>query len=339
MKHKRGAVNYLDKLAAYVSQGRVPKEINDTLKDFHRSYIEAIRGKGISSLSVEPVLIQFLDRVVEQIAHPYSFLPFHERVTKPFDYYTFGLNLLRPLVDFSQSYVVRMDLIDRMILQLNQGHNVILLANHQTEPDPQAISLLLESTYPTFAEEMIFVAGHRVVTDPLAIPFSMGRNLLCIYSKKYIDHPPELRAEKILHNQRTLKQMGELLKDGGKCIYVAPSGGRDRPNASGDIDVAPFDPQSLEMFWLIAQQSKTPTHFYPLALSTYHLLPPPNSLNKELGEQRQAQCAPIRAAFNDEIDMDTFPGSEQADKKQKRQLRADTIRNIVRQDYLDLIGS
>ena len=43
---------------------------------------------------------------------------------------------------------------------------------------------------------MIFVAGERVITDPLAIPFSMGSNLLCIYSKRYIDHPPEKKIEK-----------------------------------------------------------------------------------------------------------------------------------------------
>ena len=30
-------------------------------------------------------------------------------------------------------------------------------------------------------------AGGRVVGDPLAQPFSMGRNLFCVHSKKYID--------------------------------------------------------------------------------------------------------------------------------------------------------
>lgn len=330
-------MGYLDTLDVSISQGLIPKEVGETLRDFYNSYISAIQEKGLTVASVNPVLEQFLDKVIEQIKTPYSFSPFHKRLTKPFDYYTFGLNFLRPLVDFPHSRVVRLDVVDKMVNQMNQGHNVILLANHQTEPDPQAISLLLEKTHPAFAEEMIFVAGHRVVSDPLAIPFSLGRNLLCIYSKKHIDHPPELKAEKLLHNQRTLKQMGELLAEGGKCIYVAPSGGRDRPNAAGEIDVAPFDPQSIEMFWLIAQQAKTPTHFYPLALSTYHLLPPPNSVNKELGEQRQAQCAPIHLAFNEELDMDTFPGSETTDKKQRRQLRADYIWNIVRNDYLNLI--
>ena len=81
---------------------------------------------------------------------------------------------------------------------------------------------------------MIIVAGHRVVSDPLAIPFSMGRNLLCIYSKKYFESDPAAKADKLQHNQRTMKKMLQLLSEGGKCIYVAPSGGRDRPGAAGN---------------------------------------------------------------------------------------------------------
>ncbi len=100
---------------------------------------------------------------------------------------------------------------------------------------------------------MIFVAGERVITDPLAVPFSMGRNLLCIFSKRYIDHPPEQKMKKQLHNKRTMELMSELLSEGGKAIYVAPSGGRDRPNADGVVEIAPFDPQSIEMFYLMAR--------------------------------------------------------------------------------------
>lgn len=48
----------------------------------------------------------------------------------------------------------------------------------QTEADPQVISLLMEREgYGKLASGLINVAGHRVTTDPLAIPFSMGRNL------------------------------------------------------------------------------------------------------------------------------------------------------------------
>ncbi len=306
------------------------------LTKFYHSYAEAVAKRGHPIGEYEPLLLQFLELVQNQQKKPFHFEPYHERIRSPFDYYHFGLDLLRPLVVFESSKCLGLENITKMEAQLKEGHNVILFANHQTEPDPQAISLLLEKTHPEFAEKMIFVAGHRVITDPLAIPLSMGRNLLCIFSKKYVDVDPETKQEKIAHNQHTMKKMAQLLTEGGKCIYVAPSGGRDRPNAIGVVEVARFDPQSIEMFALMAQQAGTPTHFYPLALATYALLPPPNSVEKEIGERRQAQCTPIHLAFGTEIDMQHAPGAESGDKRQKRRARADAIWEEVKRLYTKL---
>ena len=181
---------------------------------------------------------------------------------------------------------------------------------------------------------MIFVAGERVLTDPLASPFSMGRNLLCIYSKRYIDFPPELKTKKQLHNKKTMELMSELLSEGGKCIYVAPSGGRDRIGSSGKVELAPFDPQSIEMFYLMAKKAHTPTHFYPLSLSTYDVLPPPQTIQIELGEMRSAQRVGIHATFGKEFNMEYFPGSDFSDKHARRQAKADAIFSLVQQEYL-----
>jgi len=76
------------------------------------------------------------------------------------------------------------------------GENVVFLAN-QNEADPQVVSAMLEkSGFTDEAEKLIYAAGHKVTTDPLAIPFSMGRNLLCIHSKRHIMAEPELKAKK-----------------------------------------------------------------------------------------------------------------------------------------------
>ena len=314
-------------------KGHLPLKLKQALQKFYESYSEALLQNGHALAEYEEILIQFLDRVVEHIANPYPFEAYHQRIRTPFDYYALGLNLMRPLVDFEKSIVLGKEHLNNVQKQLAASENVVLFANHQTEPDPQAISLLLEHTHPKMAEEMIFVAGHRVITDPLAVPFSIGRNLLCIYSKKYIQYPPEKKEEKQQHNQHTMKRMAQLLSEGGKCIYVAPSGGRDRPNALGQIEVAHFDPQSIEMFWLMSEKAEHPTHFYPLALSTYHLLPPPISADKEIGEKRQAQCTPIHLALGAEIDMRHFPGSDHKDRRQKRTIRADYIWAQVCKDY------
>lgn len=324
-------MDFLKTLDQKKKEGKISAKLAQIMRKFYLSYSKAL---GTEDQSIYSQLFhQFLGLVLEQLEKPYQFEPYHHRITEPFDFYHFGLDFIRPLILFESSKVLGLETVDRMIDQLAKGENVILLANHQTEPDPQAISLLLEDKYPEFAEGMIFVAGDRVVSDPLAVPFSKGRNLLCIFSKKHIENPPELKEEKLIHNQRTMKKMSQLLSEGGKCIYVAPSGGRDRLNASGQVEVAHFDPSSIEMFWLIAQQSERPTHFYPLALSTYQLLPPPKSVEKELGETRSTQRTPIHMAFGGEIDMEHFPGSENVDKKQKRKLRADYIWNLVKKDY------
>ncbi len=87
------------------------------------------------------------------------------------------------------------------------------------------------------------------------------------------------------------------------------------------------------MFYLMAKKAKTPTHFYPFTLSTYDLLPPPETVQKELGEVRVAKRCPIHIDFAPEFDMENFPGSEEKNKSARRKLRADVIWNIVKLSY------
>lgn len=187
--------------------------------------------------------------------------------------------------------MVGVDNLRRIQEYLQRGENVVLLSNHQTEADPQVISLLLE-TYPDLAplaEQMIFIAGHKVTNDPVAIPYSMGRNLICIHSKKHIKNPPEETPQKLKQNLESMQAMSELFSQGGKCFWVAPSGGRDRPNEADKFVVAPFDVKALDMFKILAMQSQKPAHFFPMAMFTHQLVPPPKTLSSSLGEERNAQ--------------------------------------------------
>ncbi|CAM9693785.1 unnamed protein product [Phaeothamnion confervicola] len=153
--------------------------------------------------------------------------------------YAWGNSFFEPLVDMEHSKLGGRANLEKIAAELEAGDNVFLLSNHQTEADPQAreanwlasrllhnklrcfhsstfrlavISLLMEREgFGAIASRLINVAGHRVTTDPLAIPFSMGRNLFCIYSKKYMESPPELKSEKQRHNIRTLKKMADMM--------------------------------------------------------------------------------------------------------------------------------
>lgn len=326
-------MTFLQLLQKNYENGLIDKKLNDLMKSLYENYAHSLETSGMHMADHESVFESLLKDVTEQFANPYQFDFYHQKIIQPYNYYRFGLDFVRPLVDKGRSKIYHINNVEKMVNQLNAGENVILFANHQTEVDPQLLSLALEDTYPDFASEVIFVAGDRVVTDPMAIPFSMGRNLLCIYSKRHINNPPEKRVEKQHHNQRTMKRMKELLSEGGKCIYVAPSGGRDRPNARGEVVVSPFDPDSIEMFRLIAKQSKRTAHFYPLALATFDILPPPQTIETELGEERRTKREGIFFSFGDEIDLDQFPGSDIQDRHAKRSARAMHIWNLVKTDY------
>ncbi len=314
------------------TEGALPSKVASALLGFYTSYCESLKDTSIDITICIQVFLNLFEYVKSHLKTPFAFEPYHEMIREPIDYYAFGLEFLRPLVDLSKSKILGMSNLQEIAAKLSKGHNVILFANHQIEADPQAISLLLESSFPKIGEEMIFVAGERVITDPLAVPFSMGRNLLCIYSKRYIDNPPELKQQKQLHNQKTMQKMSELLSQGGQCIYVAPSGGRDRPDENGVVQVAAFDPQSIEMFYLMARRAKTLTHFYPLALTTYDILPPPETVQIELGEQRSTKREGIALAFGKEIEMEKIAQSVE-NKKMRRIKRADFIWQRVKEDY------
>lgn len=335
---KNSKSNFFSLLSEAARRNRIPEKFHRNLEQFYESYKASLESHGMKIQPYEHIFMTFLQLVEKQVANPFTFAPYHQKIRSPIDYYAFGNDFLRPLIDMEKSSIKGLLHVDEIHAHVSRGHNVILFANHQTEADPQAISLLLEKTHPKLAEDMIFVAGERVITDPLAIPFSMGRNLLCIYSKRYIDYPPEDKMKKQLHNKKTMELMSELLAQGGHCIYVAPSGGRDRPNEQGIVEIAPFDPQSIEMFYLMARWAGHPTYFYPLTLMTYDLLPPPENVQIELGESRRTKRGAIHIAFGAKLDMEHFPGSDAKDKHERRKNRADFICSLVKEDYAQLLS-
>jgi len=326
---------FFSELDRLVIEKTLDERYQKIVKGFYQNYKKATAHSSNSKDYLQ-VFYTFAQLIEKQQKHPYVFANYHQKIRKPFDYYQFGIDFMRLLVDLDASKVTGLEELEKMQRQLANGENVILLGNHQTESDPQLTSILLENTFPKLAENIIFVAGERVITDPLAIPFSLGCDLLCIYSKKYIDLFPDLKRERLLHNQKTMKTMSDLLKEGGKIIYVAPSGGRDRRNKDGKVEVAKFDAASIEMFYLMAKKAKTPTHFYPYTLVTYEVLPPPETTQKELGEKRETNYSPIYADFGKELDMQHFPGCDIKNKLQNREKRAEFIWSLVKEKYNSL---
>jgi glycerol-3-phosphate O-acyltransferase len=232
----------------------------------------------------------------------YSFGVSHQAIREPFDYYKFGVDFFRPAIDLPNSLVLGMSNLEKAMSAVKSGENVVFLANHQSEADPQVVSVLLDKAgFGEEAEGMTFLAGHKVTTDALAIPFSMGRNLLCIHSKKHIDAEPELKEVKQKQNLMTMGTMLEMMKSGGQCLWVAPSGGRDRRNVdTGEVPIARFDSKTIDMFRLMARKSKTATHFFPMSIVSYELCPPPDTVEAGTGERRNIRHTRIGITVGEE---------------------------------------
>jgi glycerol-3-phosphate O-acyltransferase len=248
-----------------------------------------------------------------------------------------------------------------------QGHNVVLMSNHQTEADPAIIALLLEKSNPWICENIVYVAGDRVVTDLLCKPFSMGRsfssprnivirdnvvfllsftpinfslkhffpirNLICVYSKKHMNDYPELIEMKRKSNTRSLKEMALLLRGGSQLIWIAPSGGRDRPDPStGEWYPAPFDSSSVDNMRRLLEHAGVPGHIYPLSLLCYEVMPPPQQVEKEIGEQRVISFHGVGLSVTEEIKYgDITAHTKNADEG--RELFTDTLYSSVVNQY------
>ncbi|OGN59674.1 MAG: hypothetical protein A3F40_01085 [Chlamydiae bacterium RIFCSPHIGHO2_12_FULL_27_8] len=295
-------------------------------------FLEYKNESKISENEIDELFITLTKLMIDQIKNPFKFDDYHKKIESPFNYYEFGKNFIRPLID-KNSQIYGIENLEKIQNYIDQNENVILLSNHQSECDPEAIFILLEEKFNKLQKNIIFVAGERVISDPLAVPFSKGVDLLCIYSKRYLDIDLEKKHEKQLHNKRVMTKMSSLLSEGGKIIYVAPSGGRDRIE-NGNISIADFDPQSIEMIYLMAKKSKIKTHFILLTLFTYYLLPPPESIQIEIGEKRSVKKSKIFLSFSDEIDMENFP-EKSNDRIENRVKRAKYLHGIVKNEFLN----
>jgi glycerol-3-phosphate O-acyltransferase len=124
-------------------------------------------------------------------------------------------NPLIPLIDIAHLPLPLPNTHTQVAAQIAAGESVVLLANHQTEADPGVFAHMLIHSFPNLATDVIYVAGDRVVTDPLCKPFSMGRNLFCVHSKKHMDDVLELKAAKMETNRKTLVAMQRAFNKGG----------------------------------------------------------------------------------------------------------------------------
>lgn len=327
------------------ADGTIPDHVSATLLHWYGSYRSAVaknkQFKGDPTEFTETMFNTLLELARRAVTSPIEFRPYHERIRQPFDFYKFGFDFASILLDHEESTVLGRENIAEAAEFARQGHNVIFLSNHQSEGDPYAIDFLLElvaGVDRNFCEQLIFMAGDRVTNDPVVSPFSAGRNLLTVYSKKHINDIPELREKKLLHNRRTIAKTAKLFKEGGKALWFAPSGGRDRRSRETScVEISPFDEGAVDMMRFTAIKSGVPCHFYPMSLWTYDMLPPPSNVGgASLGEERVVNYIPMHMNVGEEIDWDAAPKAH--DKLGRRRARCDYAQRVVSEGYRAIGG-
>lgn len=340
-------LTFLERAEKYARDGNIPETVVNVLTGWYDSYIGAATDSEHVSIDGKEYTEQQFSTLMElarrHVEDPLDFAPFHEKMRSPFDYYKFSLEFATVLVNTSNSHIKGHDQIRKLREQIKAGENVIFLANHQSEGDPYAIDALFDwvaGMDREFCENIVFMAGDRVREDPVVAPFSMGRNLLTVYSKKHINDVPELRGAKLLHNRRTIGAALSLFNEGGHCIWFAPSGGRDRRSPeTGNVEVSPFDADSVDMMRITAQKSSKPCHFYPMSLLTYDMLPPPSTVGgAQLGETRTVKFTPMSMVISEEVNWDTLVPADVTDKIERRKMRARAIEETVRKGYESVGG-
>eukprot|EP01024_Parvocaulis_polyphysoides_P019582 TRINITY_DN18914_c1_g1_i2.p1 TRINITY_DN18914_c1_g1~~TRINITY_DN18914_c1_g1_i2.p1 ORF type:complete len:352 (+),score=56.21 TRINITY_DN18914_c1_g1_i2:56-1057(+) len=269
---------FFNKLQSEVQLGKIPEQLVPLWADFYSNYKKAVLGSGASGADeklVAQIQSSIADRVIDQFVEPYIFPSFHQRLLTPYDYYQFGQNYVGTLVDFQNSVLGNQQQWDIIMQQIEQGDNVVLFTNHQTEADPGVFAHMLAASHPRLATDVCYVAGDRVVEDPLCKPFSMGRNLYCVHSKRHLDDVPELKDEKIQTNRRTLRLISENLQKGGNLLWIAPAGGRDRPDENDHYSPAVFDPTAVELMRRLSEAAAPQQHLYSMAMWCWPVMPPP----------------------------------------------------------------
>ncbi|PKI45375.1 hypothetical protein CRG98_034180, partial [Punica granatum] len=82
--------------------GTLSPNMAAAMEELFHNYKNAVLQSGIPNVD-EVVLSNMsvcLDRVLLDVEEPFVFSPYHKALRKPFDYYMFGQNYIRPLIDF-----------------------------------------------------------------------------------------------------------------------------------------------------------------------------------------------------------------------------------------------
>ena len=129
------------KLADAQDKYDIPAKYVDVMGGFFTSYMTEVYKAGRDVDYYETVLTSLFKKVLERSKEPHKFDPFHRAMREPFDYYELGNEFATGVINREDSPIRGMEAVEKIQKQLAAGDNVVLLANHQSEADPQIFSV------------------------------------------------------------------------------------------------------------------------------------------------------------------------------------------------------
>lgn len=92
--------------------------------DLYATYKKAVLSgnvPGNDEKLVASVMASIANCVMGQFIDPYVFPSYHDRILAPYNYYDFGQNYVRPLIDFRTSVLGHPERFDTIQAQLDAG--------------------------------------------------------------------------------------------------------------------------------------------------------------------------------------------------------------------------
>ena len=101
------------------------------LEGFMNEYAETNIQAETTPEKFQQMMTQSMAVMGQALLSPHKFDILHRAIRQPFDYYRWGVDFFRPLLEKQNSKIYGKQNLDKIVDYINSGENVILLSNHQ----------------------------------------------------------------------------------------------------------------------------------------------------------------------------------------------------------------
>ena len=106
------------RLKRALEQGEVPEKTYKIVLQLYESYARSLELAGFRMQDFDHLFDDLLMLMIKHLKNPFYFGSYHKRILEPYNYFRFGIEFIRPLVDQQRSRVLGIDTIKKISNQL-----------------------------------------------------------------------------------------------------------------------------------------------------------------------------------------------------------------------------